>query len=63
MAGSVTWPAAYPNVALIDIAAFVQVKTEVTAENHNHFDRMVYFRVFQHIMRETSKAVGQAAAA
>jgi FkbH-like protein len=41
--------AEFPNVELVDIHDFVQADQEM--KTNNHFDRMVYFRVFQHIMR------------
>jgi hypothetical protein len=40
---------AMPNVDLVEITEFVQGEKDLIT--HNHFDRMVYFRVFQHIMR------------
>ena len=40
---------ALPNVELVEIREFVQGDQDLIT--HNHFDRMVYFRVFQHIMR------------
>ena len=40
---------AFPAVSLIDINAFIDGEAEMISSNH--FDRMVYFRVFKHIMR------------
>ena len=54
----------YPNAELVDIRDFILDDPEM--KSNNHFDRMVYFRVFQHIMRrirETRQAGGEAAAA
>lgn len=42
--------AGYPNVELLDVTSFVLNAPERIT--HNHFDRMVYFRVFQHIMEK-----------
>jgi hypothetical protein len=55
--------ASMPNVELIEIGDFVQGDKEMIT--HNHFDRMVYFRVFQHIMRRLAggTAAAQGAAA
>jgi hypothetical protein len=39
----------FPNAELVDIRDFIQADPEM--KSNNHFDRMVYFRVFQHIMR------------
>ena len=39
----------FPAVSLIDINAFIEGEPEMIS--NNHFDRMVYFRVFKHIMR------------
>ena len=41
--------AEFPSVSLIDINAFIEAEPEMIS--NNHFDRMVYFRVFKHIMR------------
>jgi FkbH-like protein len=54
----------YPNAELVDIRDFILDDPEM--KTNNHFDRMVYFRVFQHIMqriRETQPSPGEAAAA
>jgi hypothetical protein len=54
----------FANVELIDIRSFVRGRPEMLTQNH--FDRMVYFRVFRHIMdrlREPAAgAIGAAAA-
>jgi len=39
----------FHNVELVNIRDFVEADPEIITDNH--FDRMVYFRVFQHIMR------------
>jgi FkbH-like protein len=54
----------YPNAELVDIRDFILDDPEM--KSNNHFDRMVYFRVFQHIMRrirETRQPGSEAAAA
>ena len=59
------WTAAvardFPNVALLDMNDFATAD-EMTA-NPNHFDRMVYFKVFQEIMRRVQGEAPPAAAA
>jgi FkbH-like protein len=39
----------FSSVSLVDIGAFIEGEPEMIS--NNHFDRMVYFRVFKHIMR------------
>ncbi len=39
----------FPAVSLVDINQFIEGEPEMIS--NNHFDRMVYFRVFKHIMR------------
>jgi FkbH-like protein len=54
----------FKNVELVDIRDFILDGPEM--KSNNHFDRMVYFRVFKHIMRrinESRAARGEAAAA
>jgi FkbH-like protein len=54
----------FVNVELVDIRDFILDDPEM--KSNNHFDRMVYFRVFQHIMqriRETGPSQGAAEAA
>ena len=45
----------FPAVSLIDINAFIEGEPEMLS--NNHFDRMVYFRVFKHIMRSVQDEV------
>jgi hypothetical protein len=44
----------FPHVGLLDIRRFETEDTAARPRKFNHFDRMVYFRVFQHIMAEIS---------
>jgi FkbH-like protein len=55
--------ASVPQVELVEIREFVSADQEFIT--NNHFDRMVYFRVFQHIMRRIQQGgtVMQGAAA
>ncbi|HZB90332.1 MAG TPA: HAD-IIIC family phosphatase [Stellaceae bacterium] len=50
----------FPNVELLDIREFVRSEAEV--QGLNHFDRMVYFRVYEHIMaRVRAEGAGERA--
>ena len=48
----------FPAVSLIDINAFIEGEPEMIT--NNHFDRMVYFRVFKHIMRSVQEEMAAA---
>ena len=41
----------FPNVAVISPAPFLSPNDSYASTNPQHFDRMVYFRIFQHIMK------------
>jgi FkbH-like protein len=44
----------FPSVELLPVAEFIEGPSEIQ-NSFNHFDRMVYFRIFQYIVRATGQ--------